>query len=502
MLYKTAEQLARAAFDLNLITQRQLQEVWSTLGTRTVPVDEFGKMLLSRDLVTSYQLTRLKNGEKDGYFYGDYKVLYFVGSGSFARVFRAVNQTTGEIVALKVLRKKFLEGKEQDAKEAREQFAREGEVGVTLRHPNVVPIYEVSTEKDAYYLVMEFVEGRTLREFVKMREKCTPDEALRLIADVAAGLDYAFERGIAHRDLKLSNALVSSRGVAKLVDFGLAAPGRDSDEAMTAHPNPRTVDYAALERATNVRKDDKRSDIYFAGCMLYHLLSGESPLPEVKDRIKRLSKTRFHEVTPIRKLMPTLPRPVVSIVNKAMQLDPKLRYQTPKEMHVDLEKTIAKLGDFTMAADQAEDDTVIEDEASRQARKLPQRAVMFVESDPKMQEIFRTHLKPLGFRVLISSDPARAIGRFEEDFPPAQCIVFCTRALGEAALEAFEKFAANPITEDFPAVLLLGEKHGAWAEKAAGADHRIALKMPVTLGKLREALDQLVPHAALSPDDA
>ena len=110
--------------------------------------------------------------------------------------------------------------------------------------------------------------------------------------------------------------------------------------------------------------------------------------------------------------MPTLPSPVVSVVNKAMQLDSQLRYQTPKELLVDLEKTIARLGDFAVDEQQADDDTVIEDEASRKSRQ-PQRAVMFVESDPKMQDIFRTHLKPAGFRVLISSDPARAIGRFE-----------------------------------------------------------------------------------------
>ncbi|MEE2706542.1 MAG: serine/threonine-protein kinase [Planctomycetota bacterium] len=501
MLYKSAEQLSRAAFDLNLISQRQLQEIWGRLGTHNVPVDEFAKLLTSQDVLTSYQLARLKRGEKDGFFYGDCKVLYFIGSGSFARVFRAVNEKTGEIVALKVLRKKFVEGKDQESKEAREQFLREGQVGITLRHPNIVPIFEVETDKDGHYLVMEFIEGRNLREFVNNREKCGPDEALRLIADVATGLDYALDRGIAHRDIKLSNVLVSSRGTAKLVDFGLAAPSRDSDDAISDHPNPRTIDYAALERATNVRKDDKRSDIYFVGCMLYHLLCGESPLPEVKDRIKRLSKTRFHEVVPIRNRMPTLPRPIASIVTKAMQLDPQHRFQSPKELLVEIERVISKLSEFTSLDQTAADDTVVEDEAARKARKQPQRAVMFVESNPQMQDVFRKHLKSGGFRVLISGDPTRAAGRFEEDFPPAHCIVFCTEALGEVAFEAFQRFLDNPATEDTPAVLLLAEHHAEWAKQVVTKDHQVVVQLPTKLSGLREVLDRLVPHASLSSEE-
>ena len=85
-------------------------------------------------------------------------------------------------------------------------------MGRTLRHPNIVPIYEVCSKKDTHFLVMEFVEGRTLREFIKIRKKFDPAEATRLLADMAAGLDYAFDRGICHRDLKMSNVLVSSRG--------------------------------------------------------------------------------------------------------------------------------------------------------------------------------------------------------------------------------------------------------------------------------------------------
>ena len=114
--------------------------------------------------------------------------------------------------------------------------------------------------------------------------------------DVAAALDYALRKNITHRDIKLSNVLVSGRGAAKLVDFGLAgAP--DREEAIAENANLRTIDYAALERSTGVRRDDPRSDIYFTGCMFYHLLSGTAPLSETRNRINRLTKDRFTKVT-------------------------------------------------------------------------------------------------------------------------------------------------------------------------------------------------------------
>ena len=139
-----------------------------------------------------------------------------------------------------------------------------------LRHPNIVPIYDVASDGRSHYLVMEFIEGWNLRDLVKIRTKIEPLQATQLMMEMVEGLRYAFEQGLTHRDLKLNNVLVTSSGQAKLVDFGLAALdenfGEDLNDDM---PNTRTIDYAALERATGVRKDDTRSDIYFMGCIFY-----------------------------------------------------------------------------------------------------------------------------------------------------------------------------------------------------------------------------------------
>ena len=309
-----------------------MREIWAALGSRSVPLDDLRQLLVRREFMTSYQIDKVAKRDRSGFFYGPYKVLYMVGAGSFARVFRAVHRHTGKVVAIKVLRTRFSEDPEKF-----NQFVREGHVGCTLRHPNIVPIYEVFSQGKTHFLVMEFVEGWSLQDFVRIRKKVDPLQATKLVTDMAEGLNYAFEHGLTHRDLTLRNVLVSSDGQAKLVDFGLAALDESiADDALDDLPNKRTIDYAALERATGVRKDDTRSDIYFLGCIFYHMLTGLSPLSETRDSLQRLSKQRFLEVVPILDVDPTLPHWVVQVVNKSMMLDPTRRYQSPAALLADL----------------------------------------------------------------------------------------------------------------------------------------------------------------------
>ena len=129
MVEKSAEDFARRAFDLNLLEQRQLESVWAELGTRSVSSTDLQRVLVRRGLLTNYQVDRLAKGEKTGFFYGDYKVLYLVGAGSFARVYRAVHRETSKVVAVKVLRKRYTQDPVMT-----EQFVREGEMGARLRH--------------------------------------------------------------------------------------------------------------------------------------------------------------------------------------------------------------------------------------------------------------------------------------------------------------------------------------------------------------------------------
>jgi len=481
----SAQEIADRAYNLGLLDERQLQGVWADLGSRTVSAEEFVQLCVRRELLTNYQIERLMRDERSGYFFGDYKVLYYVGAGSFARVYRAVHKDTGRVVALKVLRKRFSDSASQYGR-----FIREGELGRALRHPNIVPIYEVYSRAPTHFLVMEFVEGRNLRDFVKVRGKVNPDEATRLMIDITRGLQYAFEQGLTHRDLKLTNVLVASRGQAKLVDFGLAAIEQAlSKDAWLQMPNARTIDYAALERATGVRRDDTRSDIYFLGVIYYHMLTGKSPLPDTRDPLKRLSRSRLESVVPIQQVDPSVPTSMAFVVHKAMELDPDRRYQTPQQVLDDLELAAQKLREG-VAHESLDADGAAERTAA--AAPPPQRAVMVVEANSELQDLFRDVLRRAGYRVLLTSDAGRAVERFVDTPTTAHCVVFNAQSLGQAALEAFNRLGQEARTEHVPAVLLLDKSQRDWEQQAQKAEHRIVLAMPIKMKELRSRLSQLV----------
>ena len=302
--------------DLRLADRRLVDHALADLGVGEHTLEDTISVMQRHGVVTTLQTDKILKGDRQGYFYGDYKVLYLIGAGTFARVFRA--EKDGEVFAVKVLRKRF-----RDEMKELEQFLREGRMGLKLRHPNIVAIRDVVPDKRNPFLVMEFVEGQTLRDLVKVRGKLPADLALKLMYEIASGLAHAATLGIAHRDLKLSNVLVSSDGKAKLVDFGLAAlSDRKNPEKVADCPNARAIDYAALERGTGVRKDDPRSDVYFAGNMLYHMLAGTPALTETRDRLKRLNVSRFQEIVPLHERVPDVPGVANQLVQRALEFNP------------------------------------------------------------------------------------------------------------------------------------------------------------------------------------
>lgn len=484
----TADELAQRALDVNIVTERDLRSVWGELGTRTVEYEQFKQLLVRRGLVTNFQLERLQQNFRTGFFYGEYKVLYLVGAGTFARVYRATHRQTNELFAVKVLRK----SKAEIPGEA-DLFRREGELGMKLKHPNIVAIHEVASEGKSHYIVMDFVEGHNLRDFFKVRGKFEPLEASRITAGMVAGLAYAFQQGITHRDLKMSNVILSSDGESKLVDFGLAGLGGGDEDSDGA--NPRAIDYAGLERATNVRRDDTRSDIFFSGCIYYQLLCGRPAIAETRDRVQRLDKMRYKEIKPLIQVAPELPLPLVRIANKALEFDPDRRYQTPGEMLADLKLTMKRMTEqSTEAVESTADAKPLEGhDDNGEPRKL-----MVVESDTKMQDLFRNLFKKRGYRVLVTSDTERLFHRFYENNKTAEVVILSTGQVGFLVVEAFNRLGTEPATKLLPVVLLLGENHGDWAKKAEVNDYRIVLKMPVKSRELRSAVLKVLKNVKQS----
>lgn len=492
----TPQAFAQRVSDLGLADSRTIDQLISELGVGDHTLQDMVHLLQEQGVVTTLQSDKILKGDRTGYFYGDYKVLYLIGAGTFARVYRA--EKDGEVFAVKVLRKRF-----RDEMKELEQFLREGRMGLKLRHPNIVNILDVVADIKNPFLVMEFVEGQTLRELVKVRGKLPADLALRLMYEIASGLAYAADRGIAHRDLKLSNVLISSDGKAKLVDFGLAAlTDRANPEKMADCPNARAIDYAALERGTGVRKDDPRSDVYFAGNMLYHMLAGTPALTETRDRLQRLNVSRFQQIVPLHERVPDVPGVANQLVQRAMEFNPDKRIQTSAALRDEVKKAIQIMegGSNRRSADPDAPMAEHHDDDEIPTNEGEGYIVMLVESKAGLQNAVRERLKSRGYRVLVISDPNRALARFTpEDDAPADCVVFGAAELGNLAVEAFNKFASDEHTASIPSILLVDRRQTHLIASARRGSNRKLLALPLKVRELRSALTGLLASVQRRP---
>jgi len=480
----TAEQLEQFVTNLELMPAGPLADAVHEVGS-TATAAELGQALVRRELLTGFQLERLLRGERQGYFFGHAKLLYQVGSGSFARVYRAIHHETGGILAVKVLRNRYA----NDPAKC-QAFRHEGEMGHMLRHPNIVAIDEVGEENGTSYITMEFVEGQTLRELVRIRGALDVPKGLDLVHQMACGLEYAHRRGVTHRDLKASNVLISSTGQAKLVDFGLAGVDDSSDRALGRLDQPRTIDYAALEKLTGMKDDAIRSDIYFLGAIAYLAFAGVAALTETRDRGERANPQRFSGATPLGVRCPQLPRDVVDFVSRMLQLDPLERWQTAGDVRRQAEALIARRVDGGGPATAvAARPAVVATASTPTAHK---GSVMLVETSERAQEALREFFAKLGYRVLLTENPQRALKRFSNTPQPADCLVISCRSLGEEAIEAFNTLTSDPFLATVPAILISGINQAALASTARLDDRRRLVQMPIQAEAMGKLLEDLV----------
>ncbi len=492
----SSDQLAQRIYESHLMELKQIDQVLSKSGGRGVAtLDEFIVELMQGEHLTNWQIARLVEGHRKGYFYGNWKVLYLVGAGTFARVYRGSHRKTGDVKAIKVLRSRY--SSDQDT---RDRFLSEAKMVMKLRHPNIVPIHEVDEERGRSYMVMDFVEGQNLRDYVRAHQGLKTTTAMGILRDLASGLAYATDRGITHRDMKLSNVLLSSKGQAKLVDFGLATVNKDFDDGSNLPTvNPRSIDYAGLEKVTNVNRNDKRSDIYFLGCMLYNMVGGVPPLFETRERIKRLSAKRYRDIAPLTNHNPGLPHRVVILCNRLMELDPEKRIQTPALVLSEVESVLEAI---QTGKDEAYDEDLSRKHAEEYARLLKAKeegagqTLLLIESNTKLQDSLRTRLKEIGYRVLIMSDPERAMQRFDDLDPaedrPANCVVFGCAGLGRAGMDSFIEFTKRSETKDLPGILLLTDAQKKWLVDVKLKRHHRCLALPIKFKNLRIALRDLL----------
>lgn len=457
---------------LQLVDSAHLQEARRVLGSR-ITIESLIRELETRGALTSYQSGKLLKQDLEGLRLGRYKLLYRNASGSFARVFRGSAVDDGQMVAIKLLRQRYAEDPR-----AVSLFRREGELGKRLVHKNIVPIYEVGSDGNQHYFTMEFVEGGNFRDFIKIRRKFAPPEATKYVLDMAEGLEYALGLGLTHRDLKLSNVLLSAQGVAKLVDFGLA--GQDRSLADMEEEVDRAIEYATLEKGTNAPDNDPRSDLYFLGAIYYELLTGQAPYPSTRNREARRLFSRYRDVEPILDVDPTLPVPIAQVVDKLMAIQPEDRYQTATEVVRDLRAVLDGQPLATAKAAQP---------SERPPGKSSQPTLICVENREKQQDALREYFTRHGYRVLMLTDPLRALNRAEAESP--QGLLLIADALGNDIPSVFQAAVFRCKKKGTPVVLALSKKQAGLEEQLKVAPHARVVKNGVTLREIRKLFAEM-----------
>ena len=507
---------------LGLITREQASEARSDAKEGTL--DAIVRVLLRKGSMTSWQVERLKKGERSGFVLGGYKVLFHLAEGTFARVYRGERIHGGQPVAVKVLRRRFVA-----EPGAVERFHKEAEGGMRLRHPNIVRVLDFGNEDKQYFMIMEYVEGSNLRDLLKIRTHIDEEAAVPMMIGLAKGLKYSFANGVTHRDIKGTNILISTSGVAKLVDFGLATIGED--ERRAASINQRTVDYSALERTCGCPKGDLRSDIFFLGCVFYQMLTGQPPMPETeaKDMLQKMLKRSFGAIKPLREHRYAPDDELTRIIEKMMKVDLAARYPRIEDVIEDLERFASRKANGGIAdvpqSSEADDDAPIdfskvqlflprepeeevvpstkkeapgaktekEADAAFEIKVDPPKRVLCVQGQGEIQEAFRKSLSKMGYQVSLVGDAGRAAERCRETSPDA--VIFDADGLGSEAVGAFlgMRGEARQAGHPLPALILLGPRQLAIREQLPSDECVIVLAKPVKMRQVQEAIARLIP---------
>ena len=259
---------------------------------------------------------------------GKYKVVEELGHGGMGVVHKAEDVKLRRSVALK-----FLPPHLMDSPELKERFLVEAQAAAALNHPNICVIHEVGEDEGRPYIAMEFVDGETLKDKLR-RGPLKAEEALKIAGQVAAGLGEAHHKGIIHRDIKSANIMVTAKGQAKVMDFGLAKL-RGGSSLTKSQTTIGTVAYMSPEQARGGDLD-QRTDIWSLGVVLHEMLAGKLPFRGDHDQAV-IHQIVHVEPEPLKKLMPNLPSGLEEIVGQALAKKPAARYQTMEDLGTDLE---------------------------------------------------------------------------------------------------------------------------------------------------------------------
>ena len=320
-----------------LLTEEQVDSALERFRASEEAVDDakaFATFLVKNKLLTVWQAEKVLQGKHKGFVLGRYRLLSLLGKGGMSSVYLAEHMVMKRHCALKVLPAKRV----NDASYLG-RFHREAQAVASLDHPNIVRAYDVDMATDGgveiHFLAMEFVKGKSLLELVQASGPVAITEAADMARQSALGLEHAHRAGLVHRDIKPGNLLVTSDGVIKVLDLGLARFFEDDgDHSLTVQHDERvlgTADYISPEQALDSHKVDARTDIYSLGCTLYYLLAGHPPFNS-GSLAQRLIAHQSLQPPAITSIRPDVPLSLQAIIEKMMAKKVEDRYQSAQEV--------------------------------------------------------------------------------------------------------------------------------------------------------------------------
>ena len=259
-----------------------------------------------------------------------YEIDSLLGQGGMARVFRGTDRVLDRTVAIKVLSPQFADDDQFVAR-----FRREAQAAAGLNHPNIVSVYDTGDQGDVHFIVMEYVEGRTLRDVIRSEGPLLPERAAEIGEAVARALSPAHQAGLVHRDIKPGNIMLTRDGEVKVMDFGIARTSTGDTLTQTAAVLG-TASYLSPEQAQG-HSVDTRSDLYSLGCVLFEMLTGRAPFTGDSPVAIAYKHVKEDPVPPSH-LNPDVPPSLDAVVMKCMAKNPANRYQTAEELRADLER--------------------------------------------------------------------------------------------------------------------------------------------------------------------
>ena len=328
-----------AAQQSGLLDVQSLTACWNAIPVEKRDAPEHLDRRLARQAVqlsflTLWQAQQLLAGRTSGFRVDRYLLLELIGQGGMGRVYLARDTRLNRLVALKILAPERMNNSR-----AVERFKREARVGAQLQHENLVRIYDFGQANGRFFLVMEYIEGKTIGALITAQGPMPAPTAARLTWQIALGLEHAHRKGLIHRDVNPYNVLVTHEGIAKLADLGLAIDLAEDERVTREGATVGTFDYVAPEQARHSHAADIRSDIYSLGCTLYHMVAGQVPFPS-PSLPEKLFAHQALEPTPLNQLIPDIPADFVGVVQRMMRKLPDERYATPLQVAQALEPFI------------------------------------------------------------------------------------------------------------------------------------------------------------------